>query len=291
MSHRFLISALKAVARLSLPLLYPLSDFAAFTLHRVIGYRRRVVRGNLKMIFPDLSEKERKKIEKKFYRHLCDIFIETFKLLNISDAEIDRRVTVEGADLIDESSRRGRSSVLFLGHYGNWEWVTALCRHFKVEGDFVQLYRPLRNRFFDSLMLEIRRRFGSKSIPVKTALRQLISLTRHGETFVAGFIADQRPLGRGEPKHWTEFLGIDTAYLPGGEMLGRHLDTDFYYLDITMPRRGHYHWKVEPLRVCNPQGAQDEFPVTKEYLRLLGETIRRDPALWLWSHNRWASRR
>ena len=295
MTRRILLSAMSAVAALPLPLLYPAADFAAFTLRRIVRYRRRVVRANLKEVFPNLSDKERLNIEKKFYRHLCDIFVETFKLLNISDKEIDRRVTAEGAELIDDSSRRGKSSVVFLGHYGNWEWGTALCRHLKVKTDFVQLYRPLRNRFFDHLMLRIRGRFGSKSIPVKTALRQLISLTQSGETFVAGFIADQRPLGKNKAKHWTDFLGIDTAYLPGGEMLGRHLDTDFYYLDISMPRRGRYHFKVIPIKTDHNAGhtpdPAEEYPVTRQYLKLLEQTIRRDPPLWLWSHNRWASRR
>ncbi len=63
---------------------YLLSDFVCFIIYRVVGYRKKVVRENLAMTLPHLNDAERKEIEKKFYHHMCDMFLEMIKTMSIS---------------------------------------------------------------------------------------------------------------------------------------------------------------------------------------------------------------
>ncbi len=49
---------------------------------------------NLKNSFPEKSEKNLKSIEKKFYRHLADLFIETFKLTHMCKVRTAEAFTV-----------------------------------------------------------------------------------------------------------------------------------------------------------------------------------------------------
>ena len=67
------------ISRLPFGMLYFLSDGIFILVYRVIRYRRKVVRDNLNLVFPDKSEQELESIEKKFYAHLCDMFLEMVK--------------------------------------------------------------------------------------------------------------------------------------------------------------------------------------------------------------------
>lgn len=287
MKYRFFRGLLKTFARLPLGVLYILSDFVAFILYKVVKYRVGVVRKNLAMAFPEKTEKERRAIEKRFYRHLCDIFIETVKLAHISDRQIERRVRIEGVDNINGALDRGKSVVLMLGHFGNWEWVTAAARKFRPGAVSCEIYHPLRNKVFDKIMLDLRSRFGTENIPMAKTVRRLMKIHRDGKNFVCGFIADQRPFTP-TLKHWTDFLGIDTAYVNGGEVIGTKMDTEFVYAEMMPEKRGHYVLTFSPLKPLDDGG---ENPYTRAYLARLEESIRRSPSSWLWSHNRWKRRR
>lgn len=277
-----LMMLLKGIAMLPLGVLYALSDAMYFFVYKIGGYRKKIVRKNLWKCFPDKGERELGQIEREFYHHFADVAVETIKWLHISDEEIDRRVEVENAELIDEAARSGRSSVLFLGHYGNWEWVTAITRHFRERQIFAQIYSPLRNRVMDKVMLRLRDRFHSEGIPKKRAVRRLIEIEREGKHFVTGFIADQRPLGR-NLHHWTQFMGQTTPYLVGGEAIGNHLDAEFFYLDVEKKKRGYYKLTFRRLEAL--EDGRDN-PVTRAFLKEMEKTIRRAPQYWLWTHNR-----
>lgn len=275
--------ALKALAWLPLWVLYGFSDFMFVVMYYLVRYRRKIVRKNLRLVFPEMPEKELRGVERGFYRHLCDVFIEAVKLLHFSDAQARRRIEVAGAELIDDCARRGKSAVVMLGHVGNWEWVPAVTGHIKEPVIACQIYHPLRNKVMDRIMLTIRSRFGSESIPMARTVRRLLEIEREGSRFMCGFIADQRPFTKAL-HHWTTFLGQDTPYVTGGETIGDHIGAEYFYLDVEKPKRGHYrltYKKIEPI------DDGEEFPATRQYLRMLEETIRRDPRLWLWSHNRW----
>ncbi len=281
LQYHLLMGLLKPLAWLPLRVLYLFSDLAYLLVYRVIGYRRKLVRSNLQRVYPQTSERELVKIEKRFYRHFCDTFIEAVKLLHISDAEVDRRIEVVNADLVNKSIAAGRPVVLFLGHYGNWEWVTAITRHLDRKEIVSQIYHPLSNKAVDRLMLKIRHRFGNESIPMAKAPRQLLGICRNGEQFICGFISDQRPR---RPWHnWDTLLGIPTPYINGGETIANHVNATMIYVDMEKLSRGRYRITFLPMEPIN-DGKPN--PYTRRYLRLLETSIHRDPALWLWTHNR-----
>lgn len=285
--YRLFKGLLGAAARMPMWALYGISDVACFVMHRVVKYRVDVVRGNLKMAFPEKSDKELMAIEREFYRHLFDIFVEAAKLGHISDKEINRRVQVENIELVNDAVSQDKSVVMMLGHYGNWEWVTASAQFMNRHAVICEIYHPLRNKAFDRVMLELRSRFNTENIPMLNSVRRLLGIHKDGGRFVCGFIADQRPFTP-ELKHWTDFLGIDTAYVNGGEVIGSKIGAEFIYGEMMPVKRGYYKltfMKLEPM----DDGLEN--PYTRAYLKKLEESIRRAPAYWLWSHNRWKRKR
>ena len=287
-SYNILSGLLSAVACLPLKVLYIFSDIAYFFIYYVIRYRRKTVRHNLELVFGRSGHRNILRIEKEFYRHMCDCIAETVKLLHISDKEVDRRVEVTNGEYIDSIIRSGHSVVLMLGHYGNWEWVQAIIHHFREPLVGGQIYRPLRNKVMDRVMLRIRSRFALECIPQKKAVRRLLGIERSGQKFVIGFISDQRPTGR-TLHHWTQFLGQDTPYAVGGETIGNHVDARFVYLDVEKISRGHYRMTFLPVVPDSSDNGPD--PYTREFMKMLEKTIYRAPAYWLWSHRRWSRHR
>lgn len=275
------------LALLPLRALYLLSDLICVFVYRIARYRVSIVRRNLAASFPEMDARRRKTVEREFYRHLCDNIVETIKLLHISDREIDSRIKVYGGELVESIAAGGRPIVVFLGHYGNWEWVPAVTRHFAKPEINAQIYRPLHDKAFDRLMLKVRSRFNTMSIPQKKAFRTLLGMSdRHG-AFLVGFISDQHP-NSSVMHHWTDFLGQDTAYSAGGEEIGDRIGAVYLYLDVEKTGRGRY--RMTFVRMSPGQDTAPH-PYTSLYMRMLEQTIRRQPSYWLWTHRRWLYKR
>lgn len=287
MKRHIIRGAIKSLALLPLPMLYPLSDICAFVLRRVVRYRVDVVRGNLAKAFPEKTDKERRKIERRFYRRLCDIFIETAKLAHISDSEMLQRVSVSGMEHVRAALEQGESIVIMLGHFGNWEWVTSMALHFPPNALACEIYNPLHDRTMDGIMLELRSRFGTENIPMERTYRRLLEINRSNRPFICGFIADQRPFTPAL-KHWTDFMGIDTPYVDGGETIARRLGAKMLYCEMLPTSRGRYQMTLHPII---PIDDGEENPYTRAYLQMLERSIRRSPSSWLWSHKRWSRSR
>src|SRR6185369_6988511 len=94
-------------------------------LYYVIGYRKEVVLENLRNSFPQKSEKEIKAISKRYYKYLCDLFLETFKTLTISKKTMQKRCyfNPESKAFLDKMAAENTSALLVMGHLGNWEWA------------------------------------------------------------------------------------------------------------------------------------------------------------------------
>ena len=83
------------ISLLPYPLLYFISDFLFLVLYRIIGYRKQVVLTNLKNSFPDKSNLELKEIMTAFYRHFCDIVLESVKSFTISEEQLRKRLIIK----------------------------------------------------------------------------------------------------------------------------------------------------------------------------------------------------
>lgn len=265
-------------------MLHGISAFLGFVAHRIVKYRVKVVRRNLANSFPEKSEKELRKIEHDFYRHLCDVIVETLKLLHISDKALRRRVVVTNPELVSATAASSPAIILFLGHYANWEWVPACTLSLDADITMGSIYKPLLSKVMGRLTDVMRHRLGITLIKSRNAYRTLLRMKAEGEPFMIGFIGDQRPFGT-TLNHWTEFLGQPTAFVGGGETIGRRVGARFLYLDMEQKKRGYYSLTFREMEVSSSDDS--EFPYTREFFRLLERTIRRAPAYWLWSHNRW----
>ena len=278
---------MRLLAGLPLGVLYLVGDLAYLILYYIIRYRRRLVRENLRCSFPEKSAKEILSIEKKFYRNLCDVFIEAFKCLSISDEEMRRRVEIRNCELPESIAARGKNVFMLLGHLGCWEWYQEVSVRYKVPRRSCEIYKQIKSPYFASLMREVRSRWDTTQIEARQTVRTLLQWASEGEPFLAGFIMDQRPDTKA--KDSITFLGQPTQYAPGAEEIARKVNAELVYLDVEKLRRGYYRLTFMEMK---PE-AEDEavlYPLSRRFWQMIEQNIRRQPELWLWSHNRWSKK-
>jgi len=266
--------------------LYGLADCFFLLVYYIIRYRRKVVRRNLSTSFPEKSEQEVKQIERRFYRWLCDYAVETMKLLTISDKALLRRMELRGAEQLEQCFDKGQDCAVILGHYCNWEWLADIQLTFKRYPDALlgSIYHPLYNKAFDRLFIDIRSAHGGLCIAKQDILRELVRLNREKRHSVFAYVSDQSP--RWHNIHlWLDFMNHDTPVFTGGERIMRKKDNAVFYLDMERPRRGKY---VCTFKLVSQHAAQEpENEITKQFFKMLEQTIRRQPEFYLWTHNRW----
>lgn len=284
LQYHIVYALISFLGALPFSILYFLSDLLAGVLHSVVRYRRKVVNGNLASSFPEMDDKERARIERKFYKFLCDYAFETAKMLHLSNDDIKRHMHVENADVINESLQRGRSVTLLLGHYCNWEWVSSLPLHFLPDSIGAQVYHRLHSQAMDRVFMKIRTRFGAHNIAMDDIMRRLVEWKRSGQVSVTGFIADQEPKGL-EIHRYLEFLNHESGVFTGPERIARFLDSEVYYCHLSRPKRGEYSLRF--VKITDTPKKESTFAITDRYFALLEDNIREAPQYWLWSHKRW----
>jgi KDO2-lipid IV(A) lauroyltransferase len=267
---------------LPFPLLYGLSDIVYYLLYYGLGYRKEVVLKNLRNSFPEKTEKEIQIISRRFYRYFCDLFLETFKTLSISRGAMLRhcRLCADAQQLFDGLAAERQSFMVVMGHLGNWEWAgntfSICCRH-----QLYVIYHPLSNKYFNRLIIGMRTRFGTKLIPMKDTLREMLH-NRHELTATA-FIADQSP--QPDRAYWMNFLHQDTPVFLGIEKIALKIRYPVVYVSIKRVKRGYYDLNAE--RIDLPSEPVRPGEITELHTRKLEEDIRKRPETWLWTHRRW----
>lgn len=281
MKNKLLSGLLNGLASLPLPVLYLFADIITPVLYHIVKYRRKVVRANLTSAFPEKTIGNIKKIERKFYKYLGDQIVETLKLLHISDSELRKRVKVTGAEIVNSTLDQGKNAVLLMGHYCNWEWVQEIVHYFNPDSYMVSIYHPLSNKFWDNLFIHMRSRWGAHIVPMRTAPRVL--LNKGNMPWVCGFIADAYTAMK-KDDNWVNFLNHKTWFIPGPEEIGGKVGADFFYLEMTRLKRGHYEIRLSRLQA---EETELPYPYTREFWKEFEKTIEKAPAYWLWSHKRW----
>ncbi|MES2702381.1 MAG: lysophospholipid acyltransferase family protein [Bacteroidota bacterium] len=271
---------------LPFPLLYLFSDLLYVIMFYGVGYRKKVVLQNLRNAFPEKSDAEIKNICSRYYRYLCDLFLETFKTLTISKEGMLKhcRFTDEGLAVFEKFAAEGKNVILVLGHFGNWEWAgnsfSLQCRH-----QLYVIYHPLANKRFDALMYRMRTRFGTKLIAMKDTFKEM--LRNRSELSATAFIADQTP--QPANAYWTTFLNQETPVFKGTEIIAKKLDYPVVYVAVKKIRRGYYEVHAEELFLHPTKTADGE--VSERHTARLEQDIVSKPETWLWSHKRWKHKR
>ncbi|NMH24195.1 lysophospholipid acyltransferase family protein [Flavobacterium solisilvae] len=266
-------------------LLYIFSDCVYILVYRIIGYRKKTVRENLALALPHLSEKERLLIEKKSYKHLCDMFLEMIKTMTISVKEIEKRFKFKNIDYYLELEKEGKSIALMCGHYASYEWSISINSQITFDG--FAIYKRINNKYFDDLVKKIRSRFKAYLITTKETVPTIESNNEKGVKGLYGFASDQSPQVK-QKTYWSNFMGIEVPVYTGAEMLAKKFDMNIMFMKIKKVKRGFYEAELELL--TNDAKSVPDYEITEIFLRKVEQQILEAPEFYLWTHKRWKHR-
>lgn len=283
MTYHLLSFFLKLLSYTPFCVLYVLSDCLFYLLYYVVRYRRRIVRKNLTESFPEKSEQEIKRIEKRFYQYFTDQVLESCKMATISPAEMSRRMKFTNIEEANAVLRSGKTISLYMGHYGNWEWVSSIPLCLEPNVLAVQIYHKLRNENMDRLLLYQRERMGAISVEMRKTARYITQLKTANKVSIIGFIADQSPRKR-DALHFIPFLNHQTPVLTGTEKIIKHYGFEAWFLDMKRVKRGFYEARL--IRMHDTPQLLPDFELTTIYYQMLEQMIKERPELYLWTHNR-----
>ncbi|MFT6096523.1 MAG: KDO2-lipid IV(A) lauroyltransferase [Nonlabens sp.] len=271
------------ISRLPFPIVYLISDFFYFITYYIIGYRKKVIKKNLTTAFPDKSDKEITRLAKKSTQHFCDIFIEMIKSMGMSKKSMKKRFTCSNPEMVNTFAKAKQPIVALFGHQASYEWTMVLDD--VIDYKVYAIYKPLKNKKFNDLIVGIRKKFNSEMVAMKEAT-SFMSKSAQSEAALFALVADQSPKS-GNAQHFTNFFGVPSAVFKGAERIAREYGTPVVFLRINKVKRGYY--ETEFVTIAENGAETEDWFITDTFFQLLEEQIIKQPEYYLWSHKRWKS--
>ncbi|MBT8185492.1 MAG: lysophospholipid acyltransferase family protein, partial [Eudoraea sp.] len=243
-------------------LFYLFSDFLFFLIYRLAGYRKKVVTDNLRLVFPEKSEKEIRQIRKDFYKHFCDVLLETVKTMNMSRKEMVSRFKCMNIELLQEVEKE-KNVLLVCSHYANWEWIISINIFIASKGYAV--YQKIGNPYFDKLIKRIRGKWNTTPISQLETVKTVMRNEQKNEKGVYGMVSDQSPMAH-RAQYWTDFMGVTVPIFNGPESIARKLDLAVLFIKVNKVKRGYYEAELIPITKSGGQSEANE--ITNKFLRL-----------------------
>lgn len=274
------------ISKLPFRLFYWFSDCIYILVYYIIGYRKKIVRNNILIALPDVSEEKRLVIEKKFYHHMCDMFLEMIKTMSISSEEMKERFKITNIELLKEYEQKNKSIILLAAHYASWEWLLSIneSTSFKCYG----VYKKVNNKYFDAKVRAIRSKFKSILVTTDNTIALINDNEKNGVMSLYGLASDQSPQVH-KTFHWQQFMGITVPVHTGAEMLAKRYDLEVVFAKVKKVKRGYYEATFVPI-ANNPKSIPD-YEITDAYLKEVEQQILEAPEFYFWTHKRWKHRR
>lgn len=248
------------------------------------GRRRRIAVDNLRHAFPELGEAACRRLARVSFRHLGAAACDAISASRFDLVELCRRLRYEGWEHLEEAART-RSGGFFglTAHLGCWEIAAQVTGAYF--GPLHVVGRPLDNPYLDRELTSLRARFGNLLIPKQGAARRILRALAAGE--MVGLLVDQRV----KPQEGIRvpFFGRPALATPLLAQLSLRTGAPVVPIFCFPEPEGRYRYAVRPA-VEPPAGESGEAAVaalTRRYLEVMEQEIRRRPGQWMWMHDRW----
>ena len=266
--------------------IYGISDFLYLLVRYIIKYRKKVIIENLTYAFPEKTKEEIEIITGKFYRHFCDLSLETIKLYSLNKKQVSKRIHYKGLDKLHDYFEEGKSIIVLAMHHNNWEWCSSVQLY--LNHVVLMIYDPIRgNQAFEKFLLHSREKWGGVCVPVHKSARTTFEFNRRGKPTALWLGADQT--SKETSQFWTIFFNREAPFFSGPEKIAKRTNQPVIFHHTKKVKRGYYEVEFTPL-FENPSEI-DEKDILLGYIDKMEEVIRKEPEFYLWSHRRWKHKR
>jgi KDO2-lipid IV(A) lauroyltransferase len=259
-----------------------LANVLAFLFYYFIPLRKDIAKKNLRFVFPHIDDKKLRRLLYQTYINFFIVLIEIFYLRVISVEELRAMVKINQPELIKKCLKEDKGLMFLSAHLGNWE-ILAASVALTIGIPYSIIVKPLRNNLVDKFMNDMRCKWGNKvvrlGISIKDIYRELLNKN------IVALAADQRA-SEGSMK--LSFFGRETSVFTGPATLS--VKTGAPILVGMAVRQKDYSYEVNLVEIKVDEGLSESEKIqwiTKKYINVLEEIIRKNPEQWLWFHDRW----
>jgi Kdo2-lipid IVA lauroyltransferase/acyltransferase len=285
--YAFTWSALKSLGLLPRPLARFVGAQLAGAAYFLRTPLRRTALFNLELAYPQLSERERRRIVRGMVRQMGWLAGEFSQFPKYTRENIERIVMLDGAENFEAGRRRGKGVIFLTGHMSAWElssFAHALYGH-----PLHFLVRPLANERVDGLINKYRCLSGNQPIDKNKSARAILKVLDEGGT--VGILADVNTIL--QEGVFVNFFGIPASTTSGLARIALRTDAAVVpgFLSWDGLRR-KYRLRFEPVIELSRSGNEetDVLENTARFTRVIEAHVRAHPDQWLWVHKRWKTR-
>jgi len=249
-------------------------------------HHRHIAMVNLRIAFPDISNRDRSRIARKSFKNTAMNLLEISRLPSLTRQNISRLVEYDpehGLGNYQAAADRGKGILYLTGHFSSWELLPAAHALYGHPLSFIT--RPLDNPHLERYLLTIRESKGNRVIYKKNAARQVLKNLHGGLS--AGILMDQNTsLSEGI---FADLFGVPAATSTSLALFALRTEAPVLAGYLTPLCGGGYRFKFLPPVEAVRTGdlARDLEINTRRFNKILEDIIREQPESWLWGHKRW----
>ncbi len=259
------------------------SDTAGWIVKRIAPLlsQNRTVKRNLKLAFPDWTEKQVDATASQAWESVGRTAGELPHLPKINPYS-GGRVEVVNPEQLDAIEASEKGAVFISGHFANWEIMAAvICRR---PVDCLVTYRALNNPHIDRRINKVRHDYGIGVLtPKGLGTRELMRALSAGRS--VALLNDQKfNQGLAVP-----FFGHEAMTAPGPSRLAIKYNVPI--IPVSTVRTGPARFRVTIHQPISPDPSLDgEAAVVdcvERITRFIEDQVRANPGQWFWQHRRW----
>jgi KDO2-lipid IV(A) lauroyltransferase len=242
---------------------------------------RRVVLENLAAAFPDWSKQEVRRTGRNTFRNFARGALEFFYLLHLPPDELDRWIKIEGTEHLDAALKQGRGAIIVTAHLGNWE---LFARKLVLLGYRLNVIaRDSDDPGMTGIANAIRQKGGYQVLARDASALPAMRCLRRNE--VLGILPDQNAV----VGIFVDFFGRPAATATGPAVFSLRSGAPIICGFAPRTEEGRFKAVMYPPLVTPTSGDEeaDVRALTATLTKVIEEQIRKDPAQWLWLHDRW----
>ncbi len=240
---------------------------------------KKIIDSNIKKAIPDIKNKDLKKITKLMWNNYGRVFAEFMFMKNFRFGKLNKKIEIEGQDIIDDIKHSGKQVIFISGHLSNFE---LMAMHLEKSGlNLCAIYRPLNNIFLNGIMEKVRKKYICKNQIKKGigGLKKLIFLKNNNLS--TALMIDQR-VSEGILSNFFNKKALTTT-IPAQLVKKFKIPIVPIYIE----RIDGINFKItinKPIDFDKNATTQN---ITDDLNKILEKMVINKPEQWIWSHNRW----
>ena len=239
----------------------------------------KLIRENIKKALPQLNNEEIKKINKQMWSNYGRIFSEYMFLKNFRYNLNQSNITIQGQEILDEIKKSNTPVIFVSGHFSNFELMAMQIEKSGIK--LAAIYRPLNNKFLNTIMERIRKKYICKEQIKKgiSGVRDVVKFYK--KNYSTALMIDQR-VSEGIKVNFFKHKALTTT-IPA-QLVKKY---KMPIVPVFIERFENVKFKITFQKPIYFQDNDSIENITSKLNEVLEKMIISKPEQWIWSHNRW----